>query len=148
MQAKMVIDLEVSWIVSARCSLPNAVLTKRKTTQVMVPFLTENTTAFIFGKLSANTHLLINSTNASFCVQQMKTKHAKNNIEDAKYSYVVLRRGKRPLPSSSTTASSEASTSGMELEAYRWPRLVLPPRKNPRHVVLDVCSKTGISYPV
>ncbi|CEJ04110.1 hypothetical protein RMCBS344292_18078 [Rhizopus microsporus] len=62
----------------------------------------------------------------------MKTKHAKNNIEDIKYSYVILRKGKRPSPQSD-----------METQAYDWPRLVQPPLKKNKHVVLDTCSKEG-----
>lgn len=62
----------------------------------------------------------------------MKTKHAKNNIEDIKYSYVILRKGKRPSPQSD-----------METQAYDWPRLIQPPLKKNKHVVLDTCSKEG-----
>ncbi|KAI7905856.1 mitochondrial small ribosomal subunit Rsm22-domain-containing protein [Cokeromyces recurvatus] len=62
----------------------------------------------------------------------MKTKHSKSNTEDAKYSYVVLRRGKRPVGNNT-----------METEAYHWPRLIQPPLKRNGHVVMDVCSKEG-----
>jgi ribosomal protein RSM22 (predicted rRNA methylase) len=63
----------------------------------------------------------------------MKTKHSKFNSEDAKYSYVVLRRGIRPNSQSTT----------MEVQAYQWPRLIQPPLKKNGHVVMDVCSKEG-----
>ncbi|KAI9475794.1 MAG: mitochondrial small ribosomal subunit Rsm22-domain-containing protein [Benjaminiella poitrasii] len=62
----------------------------------------------------------------------MKTKHSKLNTEDAKYSYVVLRKGPRPNKDQT-----------MESEAYRWPRLIQPPLKKNGHVVMDVCSKEG-----
>ncbi|ORY93986.1 mitochondrial small ribosomal subunit Rsm22-domain-containing protein [Syncephalastrum racemosum] len=65
----------------------------------------------------------------------MKTKHAKSNLEDAKYAYVVLRRGARP-----TTAIATAS---MEQQSYDWPRLVQPPIKNQGHTIMDVCAKEG-----
>ncbi|KAM3586768.1 37S ribosomal protein S22 [Umbelopsis sp. WA50703] len=66
----------------------------------------------------------------------MKTKHSKVNVEDAKYSYVVLRRGPRP---NVTTAEQE----DLETEAYSWPRLITPPLKKSKHVVMDVCSPEG-----
>ncbi|KAG2184542.1 hypothetical protein INT43_000451, partial [Umbelopsis isabellina] len=66
----------------------------------------------------------------------MKTKHSKVNIEDAKYSYVVLRRGPRP---SVTNAEQE----DLETEAYSWPRLITPPLKKNKHVIMDVCSPEG-----
>lgn len=66
----------------------------------------------------------------------MKTKHSKVNIEDAKYSYVVLRRGPRP-----TVTNTEQED--LETEAYSWPRLITPPLKKNKHVVMDVCSPEG-----
>lgn len=62
----------------------------------------------------------------------MKTKHSKQNAEDSKYSYVVIRRGQRPT-----------SDSTMETQSYEWPRIISPPLKKNGHVVLDVCSKEG-----
>ncbi|CAO3685991.1 unnamed protein product [Umbelopsis ramanniana] len=66
----------------------------------------------------------------------MKTKHSKINIEDAKYSYVILRKGPRPV---STSTNQE----DLETEAYTWPRLVTPPLKKNKHVVMDVCTSSG-----
>ena len=66
----------------------------------------------------------------------MKTKHSKINIEDAKYSYVILRKGPRPV---STSANQE----DLETEAYTWPRIVTPPLKKNKHVVMDVCTSSG-----
>lgn len=62
----------------------------------------------------------------------MKTKHSKHNAEDSKYSYVVIRRGKRP-----------ATDDIMENQSYEWPRIIQPPLKKNGHVVMDVCSKEG-----
>jgi ribosomal protein RSM22 (predicted rRNA methylase) len=62
----------------------------------------------------------------------MKTKHSKFNTEDSKYSYVVLRRGRRPQ-----------SATSMESQAYHWPRLIQPPLKKNGHVVMDICSTNG-----
>lgn len=64
----------------------------------------------------------------------MKTKHSKQNAEDSKYSYVVIRRGRRP---------TVAADSAMESAAYEWPRIIQPPLKNKGHIVIDVCSKEG-----
>ncbi|KAI8996926.1 mitochondrial small ribosomal subunit Rsm22-domain-containing protein [Pilobolus umbonatus] len=62
----------------------------------------------------------------------MKTKHSKFNAEDSMYSYVVLRKGSRPLMDDT-----------METQAYQWPRLIQPPLKRNGHVVMDVCSTNG-----
>ncbi|KAG1048462.1 hypothetical protein G6F43_009146 [Rhizopus delemar] len=63
----------------------------------------------------------------------MKTKHSKMNTEDAKYSYVVFRKGPRP----------SAKEGSLETQAYNWSRLVQPPLKKNKHVVMDTCSKEG-----
>ncbi|KAI7880515.1 Rsm22-domain-containing protein [Lichtheimia hyalospora FSU 10163] len=63
----------------------------------------------------------------------MKTKHSKSNAEDAKYSYVVLRRGERPKATEGDHAS----------EAYTWSRLVQAPMKKQGHVIMDVCTNEG-----
>lgn len=66
----------------------------------------------------------------------MKTKHSKFNEEDAKYAYVILRRGPRPR-------SSDA-TDSLETKAYEWPRLIQPPLKKHGHVVMDTCASSGM----
>lgn len=66
----------------------------------------------------------------------MRTKHSKVNVEDAKYSYVILRKGPRP-----TAKASEQED--LETEAYDWPRLITPPLKKNKHVVMDVCAPSG-----
>ncbi|KAI8060766.1 mitochondrial small ribosomal subunit Rsm22-domain-containing protein [Gongronella butleri] len=67
----------------------------------------------------------------------MKTKHSKHNTEDSKYSYVILRKGVRP-----TAATAEAEDT-LETPAYSWPRLIQPPLKKHKHVVMDTCAVNG-----
>ncbi|OLY82671.1 Rsm22-cox11 tandem protein 1, mitochondrial [Smittium mucronatum] len=100
----------------------------------------------------------------------MKSKHAKINEEDLKYSYLVIRKGPRPtkprqdvsnIPTSDpspkseyrsneprTTAGSDHNSSDEGLsnnttESYSWPRVLLPAMKRSGHVVVDVCSESG-----
>ncbi|ORY05222.1 Rsm22-domain-containing protein, partial [Basidiobolus meristosporus CBS 931.73] len=65
----------------------------------------------------------------------MKTKHAKTNIEDVHFSYVVLRKGPRPEMQST-------GTKDIVKDAYHWPRLVRAPLKRGGHVVMDLCSSS------
>lgn len=64
-----------------------------------------------------------------------QTKHSDRADEDAKFSYVVIRRGSRPR------VDSDAIASGV------WPRVILPPSKAKGHVLLDVCSPEGAPRP-
>ncbi|SAM00979.1 hypothetical protein [Absidia glauca] len=75
----------------------------------------------------------------------MKTKHSKHNTEDSKYSYVVLRKGPRPSTKPSPISVEEEGTSEITVEeqAYSWPRLIQPPLKKNKHVVMDICSSSG-----
>ncbi|CAO3589916.1 unnamed protein product [Absidia cylindrospora] len=78
----------------------------------------------------------------------MKTKHSKFNTEDSKYSYVVLRKGPRPSAASTQSMTTNdrtvsSSTSVMEEQAYSWPRLIQPPMKKNKHVVMDICASSG-----
>ncbi|KAJ1964988.1 37S ribosomal protein S22 [Dipsacomyces acuminosporus] len=95
----------------------------------------------------------------------MLTKHAKSNLEDLKYSYVIMRRGSRPTvsepfaPSSSEPVALDVAQqnpekylpNGMErkskerlsLESCSWPRVILPPIKRKGHVLIDVCTVEG-----
>lgn len=50
-------------------------------------------------------------------------------FEDQKFTYLVVRRGKRPSLDSS--------------ESFYWPRIARPPLKRNGHVILDVCSPRG-----
>ncbi|KAH9451237.1 hypothetical protein Pst134EB_018725 [Puccinia striiformis f. sp. tritici] len=92
------------------------------------------------------------------------TKHTTKPEEDAKYSYVIIRRGQRPSPPTATTTSDSAthfSSSGEIMlgsegekstenggssstgAALEWPRIILPPHKSKGHVVFDVCALSG-----
>lgn len=76
----------------------------------------------------------------------------KENHQDSKFSYVVIRKKPRPtMPQISLEMLerplSELSTSEVEalrLQTYHWPRIVLPPLKRKKHVILDVCSPNGL----
>ena len=86
------------------------------------------------------------------------------------YSYVVIRRGPRPSvtrlnddhkPKENGILETEDSSQNdgvqaddpkdinleqhLSLEAYSWPRLILPPLKRSGHVILDGCTKEGAS---
>ncbi|KAI8319747.1 Rsm22-domain-containing protein [Martensiomyces pterosporus] len=63
----------------------------------------------------------------------MLTKHAKSNVEDLRYSYIIMRRGPRPA-----IEPFEPGEPSLE-----WPRVVLPPLKRKGHVVVDVCTSKG-----
>ncbi|THH04971.1 hypothetical protein EW145_g5134 [Phellinidium pouzarii] len=89
-----------------------------------------------------------------------KTKHVRAGHEDIGYSYVVIKRGKRP---SSTDRSLHAvitadmleqgfaadanSVHRIRLEAYSWPRLVFAPLKKSGHVVIDGCQIMRMTIP-
>ncbi|KAG0338372.1 37S ribosomal protein S22 [Podila humilis] len=102
-----------------------------------------------------------------------KTKHSKENFEDAKYTYVVLRKGPRPTQSSTQpniattvlTPEKEEDTpvkSGKKHKkqpppppvtydnfedmfnaSHSWSRIVVPPIKKDGHVVMDTCGQEG-----
>ena len=78
--------------------------------------------------------------------------------QDERFSYVILRRGARPTlpprlleaPGSSAhvhaeggDASKAAVAEAAALAAAGWPRVVRPPRRRSRHVVLDLCTAAG-----
>ncbi|GAA6004821.1 hypothetical protein JCM11491_002245 [Sporobolomyces phaffii] len=83
------------------------------------------------------------------------TKHTSRGEDDAKFSYVVVRRGQRP--SSSSTSSSFANlvaeldrspdatgdTPSSPSRTMEWPRMIAPPLKRSGHVILEVCSASG-----
>lgn len=53
-------------------------------------------------------------------------------FEDQKFSYLVIRRGDRPVPDGSP-----------EKDSFSWPRIARPPLKRNGHVIHDVCSPEG-----
>jgi len=91
-----------------------------------------------------------------------KTKNVRGGHEDVGYSYVVVRRGKRPRPIttptnpenhhpsetdvSSINAPATATDEQMRTESYGWPRLVFPPMKKSGHVILDSCTAEGTIF--
>ncbi|KAG0142662.1 hypothetical protein CROQUDRAFT_662190 [Cronartium quercuum f. sp. fusiforme G11] len=80
------------------------------------------------------------------------TKHSNKPEEDAKFSYVVIRRGRRPR--TGTDAQSPTSLiaeghdgpdeQGWMKHAIDWPRIILPPHKRKGHVIMDVCASSGV----
>ena len=64
--------------------------------------------------------------------QLVKIKQGKKNFEDGSFSYLVIRRGKRPT-----------SMESLEQEAAVWPRIVRSPTKVKKHVYLDLCTSEG-----
>ncbi|KAF7726356.1 37S ribosomal protein S22 [Apophysomyces ossiformis] len=97
-----------------------------------VLILIDRGTPIGFSNIARARQWVLESGDDVHVVAPMKTKHSKLNLEDSKYSYVVLRRGRRPENSNS-----------IQQQAYFWPRLVSPPLKNKGHVVMDVCSQSG-----
>ncbi|KAJ1818775.1 37S ribosomal protein S22 [Coemansia sp. RSA 2675] len=95
----------------------------------------------------------------------MLTKQSKSNVEDLRYSYAILRRGTRPTMASLPKQAEEEAvglsvaeanpekylptgelrktTQRLALEAYQWPRIILPPMKRKGHVVIDVSTVNG-----
>ena len=71
-----------------------------------------------------------------------EAKNTSTNHEDAKYSYVVFRRGKRPVMSEVLNEGGDEE-SDLVPATYAWPRLVQAPMKRDKHVVLDLCASSG-----
>lgn len=87
-----------------------------------------------------------------------RTKHSKSNSEDVTYSYILIRKGlSRPLlPESYGAGMQQANVLGQtareEIErqgisdrdivsaSYHWSRIVLPPLKRHKHILIDVCA--------
>ncbi|KAI5124137.1 hypothetical protein M0805_000948 [Coniferiporia weirii] len=79
-----------------------------------------------------------------------KTKHAHAGHEDIGYSYVVIKRGKRPTQMAATTEGSGQEIAvdvdnvhQIRLEAYNWPRMIFSPLKKSGHVIIDGCTAEG-----
>ena len=53
-------------------------------------------------------------------------------FEDQKFTYLVIRRGERPVPDGI-----------LENDSFSWPRIARPPLKRNGHVIHDVCSPEG-----
>lgn len=87
-----------------------------------------------------------------------RAKDVRAGHEDIGYTYVVIKRGQRPvLPTNENDALPKEHSTGDEselisaadseqrirLEAYNWPRLVFPPLKRSGHIILDACTMEG-----
>ncbi|KAI9204581.1 mitochondrial small ribosomal subunit Rsm22-domain-containing protein [Polychytrium aggregatum] len=79
----------------------------------------------------------------------LSIKDGKMGQEDIKYSYVVIRRGKRPVSPTLAGHSPEphsgkpSAAPDLAAASFHWPRLVAPPMKRDGHVVLDTCGVSG-----
>ncbi|KAJ3049275.1 37S ribosomal protein S22 [Rhizophlyctis rosea] len=75
-------------------------------------------------------------------VMPRHVKQKKTSDEDVKFTYVVLRRGPRPSLGRSTTTSPTvlSDQSKFPLLSTSWPRLIAPPIKRKKFVLLDVCT--------
>ncbi|KAJ2683635.1 37S ribosomal protein S22, partial [Coemansia sp. RSA 1285] len=88
----------------------------------------------------------------------MLAKKSKTNVEDLRYTYVVMRRGQRPPPPPPAAAiqarEEEASAAlrgssrrapvprdQLARAAHHWARAVLPPIKRKGHVIVDVVTR-------
>lgn len=76
------------------------------------------------------------------------TKHSTRGEDDAKFSYVVIRRGTRPVsaiasPSLAHSDSPDPPTTTTDpASLLTHPRLIGPPLKRSGHIILDVCAST------
>ncbi|KAJ1792894.1 37S ribosomal protein S22 [Coemansia sp. RSA 2399] len=89
----------------------------------------------------------------------MLTKKSKSNVEDLRYSYIIMRRGQRPpleAPADSKqigittehphsdayqpTGVRRKSKDQLSREAHHWARAILPPIKRKGHVTVDVLT--------
>ncbi|KAJ2658898.1 37S ribosomal protein S22 [Coemansia sp. RSA 1200] len=82
----------------------------------------------------------------------MLTKKSKTNVEDLRYTYVVMRRGQRPPPAAQAENEPPAGPRGsrtpvpraqLARAAHHWARAVLPPIKRKGHVIVDVATREG-----
>lgn len=71
----------------------------------------------------------------------MDVKKAKSNLEFGNYSYIIIRRGKRPeMP----ILSEETKTDDFYLQStYHWGRIVDQPSKRGSHAHIKMCSTNG-----
>ncbi|KAJ3190004.1 37S ribosomal protein S22 [Gaertneriomyces sp. JEL0708] len=85
------------------------------------PLITHKTWCHFSQKVLRNTHMLT-------------TKQCKQDHEDIKFSFVILRRGHLKNSSSPSTIPEKS---------FAFPRLIAPPKKNGGHVILDWCGTSG-----
>ena len=63
----------------------------------------------------------------------MEKKKTSNNHEDSRYSYIVFRKGER----------KQEPKDNLHSDIYNWPRIIGAPMKRNKHVILDLCHKSG-----
>lgn len=68
----------------------------------------------------------------------METHPIAKGFEDQKFTYLVLRKGKRPGSLEDDQADLPASD-----QTFNWPRLVRRPLKRGGHIINDVCDVDG-----
>ena len=76
----------------------------------------------------------------------MKYKGTKQNHEDVKYSFIVIRKCKRPMTTAPNAGELENHEADFATESFNWPRLVGAPMKRDKHVVLDLCNPSGNQF--
>ncbi|KAI8812123.1 mitochondrial small ribosomal subunit Rsm22-domain-containing protein [Cladochytrium replicatum] len=96
----------------------------------------------------------------------MSAKLTKSNIEDVKYSYLVIRKGPRPEHTgkevtlrdnekkkvakkkrAETTEEQQPELpdlNELSQNSFHWPRVIAPPMKRGGHIIFDLCSPQGI----
>jgi ribosomal protein RSM22 (predicted rRNA methylase) len=72
---------------------------------------------------------------------QMDAKNASVNFEDEKFSYLVIRRGKKPVKPTATL--EQLSEDEIVPASYYWPRILRRPIKNNKHILMDLCTPAG-----
>jgi len=96
---------------------------------------------------------LLGTTSWCHFEQRMATTKAirlsKLAFKNEKFSYVILKRGERPkravvqdsniIKENIEVKEEKINNVSLEEDANHWPRIIRPPRKKPRHVLLDLC---------
>jgi ribosomal protein RSM22 (predicted rRNA methylase) len=67
----------------------------------------------------------------------MEKRRLSNNHQDSRYSFIVFRKGTRPM------ASTEGEKNDLVVETNKWPRIIGAPMKRTKHVILDLCHSSG-----
>ncbi|TPX55821.1 hypothetical protein PhCBS80983_g04997 [Powellomyces hirtus] len=90
------------------------------------PMLAQSSWCHFSQRIQRSRHMMMTAPN-----------HVSNNHQDIKFSYVVLRRGPKP------TATAQPTQPNFVTESFNWPRIIAPPMKRDKHVVMDMCASSG-----
>ncbi|KAI8912068.1 mitochondrial small ribosomal subunit Rsm22-domain-containing protein [Powellomyces hirtus] len=90
------------------------------------PMLAQSSWCHFSQRIQRSRHMMMTAPN-----------HVLNNHQDIKFSYVVLRRGPKP------TATAQPQQPNFVTESFNWPRIIAPPMKRDKHVVMDMCASSG-----